>query len=171
MARGKKGRFIHISGTGVLNDMSKGPGNPTPKVYDDIKDVLEITSLPMTALHRDVDAAVIAAGKEYDIPTAIVCPPMIHGVGSGPGKKRSIQIPYLMEAIVGRGKAFTVEEGNNIWDRKFLCRTLPDFTGPLLIKYRHPYPRPRKRFCAPDRRSHQAERWRGLLGPRRLLLR
>ncbi|RLL99782.1 hypothetical protein CFD26_106916 [Aspergillus turcosus] len=116
MATGKKGRFIHISGTGVLNDASTGFGNVAPKVYDDIKDVQEIINLPMTALHRDVDNAVITCGKEYGVPTAILCPPMIHGVGTGPGKKRSIQVPFLIEAIVQRGRAFTVGEGNNRWD-------------------------------------------------------
>jgi hypothetical protein len=118
LGRGKKGRFIHISGTGVLNDMSTGPGNVAPKIYDDIKDVQEIITLPMTALHRDIDDAVITSGKEHGVPTAILCPPMIHGVGTGPGKKRSIQIPFLIEAIMQHRLAFTVGEGNNRWDRK-----------------------------------------------------
>lgn len=120
MGRGKKGHLIHISGTGVLNDASTGFGNPTTKVYDDVRDIEEITSLPLTALHRDVDDAVITTGKQLGVPTAIICPPLIHGLGTGPLKKRSIQIPYLTEAIVQRGTGFTVGDGNNLWDRK--CR-------------------------------------------------
>lgn len=35
-------------------------------------------------IDHDVDAAVIAAGKESDIPTIIVCPPTIRGVRKWP---------------------------------------------------------------------------------------
>jgi nucleoside-diphosphate-sugar epimerase len=111
--------LIHISGTGILNDFSNGFGNPTAKVYDDLGDIKEITSLPETALHRDVDEVVITSGIEHKVPTAIFCPPMIYGIGQGPLKKRSIQVPNLIEAILKRGRAFTVGEGKNIWDRMF----------------------------------------------------
>lgn len=111
------GKLIHISGTGVLNDASTGFGNPAPKVYDDVKDIVEITSLPESALHRNVDDAVLTGGVQNKVPTAIICPPLIYGVGEGPIKKRSIQIPYLSETILKRGRAFTVGDGKNIWDR------------------------------------------------------
>lgn len=119
LARGN-GRLIHISGTGVLNDFSNGFGNRTPKVYDDVAYIKEIISLPATALHRDVDEVVITSGIQNKVPTAIVCPPMIYGPGQGPLKKRSIQVPNLIEATLKRGRAFTVGEGNNIWDRMCL---------------------------------------------------
>ncbi|KAJ6166827.1 hypothetical protein N7470_002274 [Penicillium chermesinum] len=111
-----KGHFIHISGTGVLNDMSTGPGNPTEKIYDDVTDIAEIINLPAEALHRNVDDAVITGGLREKVPTAIVCPPTIYGVGEGPVKKRSMQVPFLTEAILKRGKGFTVGKGNNLWD-------------------------------------------------------
>ncbi|KAJ5735851.1 uncharacterized protein N7483_000976 [Penicillium malachiteum] len=114
------GKLIHISGTGVLNDMSTGAGNPTPKVYDDIKDLKEITSLPDSAFHRDVDDAVLTTGAQSNVPTAIICPPLIYGVGQGPLKKRSMQIPFLSEAILKRGRGFTVGEGKNIWDHIYV---------------------------------------------------
>lgn len=118
MGKGKKGHYLHTSGTGMLNDVSNGLGNPSDKIYSDVKDVKEITSFDLSHIHRDVDAAVIAAGKQFGVPTAIVSPDTIHGVGSGPIKKRSIQIPFLTEAILKRGKAFTVLAGKNIWDSK-----------------------------------------------------
>jgi nucleoside-diphosphate-sugar epimerase len=122
------GKLIHISGTGVLNDTSTGFGEPAPKVYDDIEDIKEITSLPESALHRNVDDAVITGGVKNDVPTAIICPPLIYGVGEGPIKTRSIQIPYLSEAILKRGRAFTVGKGRNIWD----CVLLPSIL--LLVR-------------------------------------
>ena len=109
--------MIHISGTGILAEFSpSGPGYPVTKVYSDIANIKEITSLPMTALHRNVDDAVLTGGKSAGVPTAIICPPLIHGVGKGPVKKRSIQIPWLTEAILKRGKGFTVGPGENWWD-------------------------------------------------------
>ena len=62
--------------------------------------------------------AVLEAQRTLHVPTAIVSPPTIHGVGNGPIKTRSIQVPALAEAILKRGKAFQVLEGQNFWDRK-----------------------------------------------------
>lgn len=68
-------------------------------------------------VHRDVDKAVLEAQEKLKVPTAILSPPLIHGVGKGPIKTRSIQIPFLAEAILKRGKGFQVLEGQNIWDQ------------------------------------------------------
>jgi nucleoside-diphosphate-sugar epimerase len=110
--------LIHISGTGIMTDMSTGPGNTAPKVYHDMvpADVQEILSFDETHIHRDVEAAVVAAAAKYGVKTAIISPPMIHGVGNGPIKRRSIQVPVLIENILKRGKAFQILEGKNIWN-------------------------------------------------------
>lgn len=92
-------------------------GQPSEKVYSDISDLPEITSFPLeNHVHRDVDKAILEAQKQFSVPTAILSPPLIHGVGKGPIKTRSIQIPFLAEAILKRGKGFQVLEGENIWD-------------------------------------------------------
>jgi hypothetical protein len=79
----------------------------------------EITSFPVEGhVHRDVDMAILDAQKKFYVPTAIVSPPQIHGVGKGPIKTRSIQIPALVKATLERGKGFQILEGKNIWDRK-----------------------------------------------------
>lgn len=62
--------------------------------------------------------AILEAHKKFNVPTAILSPPLIHGVGRGPLKTRSIQIPGLAEAVLKRGKAFQILEGQNIWDGK-----------------------------------------------------
>lgn len=118
LSQGKKGHYIHISGTGILHDVSGGFGNPSHKIYDDIADILEITSFDTTHVHRDTDAAVIALGGELRIPTAIVAPCVIYGVGRGPINNRSVQVPVLVEETLKRGRPFAVGAGNNIWDRK-----------------------------------------------------
>lgn len=117
LSQGKKGHYIHISGTGILFDVSNGYGNPSSKIYHDVADILEITSFDSTHIHRDTDAAVIASGEELSIPTAIVTPCVIYGVGKGPTNKRSVQVPVLVAETIKRGRPFAVGAGNNIWDR------------------------------------------------------
>lgn len=85
------------------------PGQPSEKVYHDIADLAEITSFPIeNHVHRDVDMAVLEEGKKSNVPTAILSPPLIHGVGKGPVKTRSIQIPFLTDATLRHGKGFQV---------------------------------------------------------------
>lgn len=93
-------------------------GNPSPKIYDDVADILEITSFDSTHVHRNTDSAVIALGGELSIPTAIVAPCVIYGAGRGPINNRSVQVPVLVEETLKRGRPFAVGAGNNIWDRK-----------------------------------------------------
>jgi hypothetical protein len=78
---------------------------------------VEITSFPIeNHFHRDVDIAVLEGNKKFNVPTAIVSPPLLHGIGKGPIKTRSIQIPFLTDAVLKRGKGFQVLEGQNIWN-------------------------------------------------------
>ncbi|KAF2805984.1 NAD(P)-binding protein [Mytilinidion resinicola] len=114
----KNAKFVHISGTGILGDTSTGAGNKSEKVYNDLSstDIGEILSFDLTHIHRDVEEAVISAAKEHGVTAAIISPPMIYGVGAGPVKKRSIQVPVLIENVLKRGKGFQVLEGNNIWN-------------------------------------------------------
>jgi hypothetical protein len=79
--------------------------------------LVEITSFPIeNHFHRDVDIAVLEGNKKFNVPTAIVSPPLLHGIGKGPIKTRSIQIPFLTDAVLKRGKGFQVLEGQNIWN-------------------------------------------------------
>jgi hypothetical protein len=104
-----------------MNDTSTGAGNESLKVYHDMnpEDVQEILSFDLSHIHRDVEEAVLTTSKKYGVTSAIISPPMIHGVGAGPMKKRSIQVPILIDAILKRGKAFQVLEGNNIWNSRY----------------------------------------------------
>jgi hypothetical protein len=101
-----------------MNDTSSGVGNESLKVYHDMyhEDVQEILSFDDSHIHRDVEDAVVSTARKHGVTAAIISPPMIHGVGAGPLKKRSIQVPILIDAILKRGKAFQVMEGNNIWN-------------------------------------------------------
>ena len=101
----------------------KGPTSTNSKVYNDIIDINEITSFGASRLHGPCDAAVINTGKALKVPTAIICPPAIYGIGKGPVKTRNGQLPFLTEAILKRGKAFTINEGKDDFDCKLYTST------------------------------------------------
>lgn len=121
--------WIHTSGTGILcyADIEIGAyGEASRKVYDDIADVKELTSLPDTAPHRDCDKVVLAAaagtssaqhgdGRDGPIKTAIVCPPTIYGTGRGQGNTRSIQLPALAKGFLQKEHGFYVGAGETYW--------------------------------------------------------
>jgi hypothetical protein len=53
----KNATLIHISGTGIMTDMSNGPGNSAPKVYHDmypadIQEILSSTSLTFIGMSK-----------------------------------------------------------------------------------------------------------------------
>lgn len=154
MSKGKKGHYIHVSGSGIMHDGPNGYGNLSTKIYSDVADVLEITSFDSTHVHRDIDAAVIEAGIQFGVPTAIVSPVAIYGVGNDPVKARSLQIPFLTEGILKRGKAFTVGEGNHIWDSN---RTVFNqyYLVVTNIYIRHPHHRSCRGLQSPHWRSTQ----------------
>ncbi|KAH0609178.1 uncharacterized protein H6S33_001406 [Morchella sextelata] len=106
--------LIHTSGTSIILDWKEhGFGTHLgTKVYSDVTGVSEVTSLPDDAWHRDVDKVVLESGKKI----AIICPCCIYGLGTGPGKKVSWQIPQLARWTIERGKAFKVNDGKTYWN-------------------------------------------------------
>jgi len=115
--KGGPAYYVHVSGTGMLHDVADGYGEMSPKIYHDVDDVAEITTLSLEGhLHRDIDNVVLSTGADLKVPTAIISPPMIYGIGAGPIKTRSIQVPILTEAILKRGHGFQILNGQNFWD-------------------------------------------------------
>jgi nucleoside-diphosphate-sugar epimerase len=112
--------LIHTSGTGILawaDAESSTYGVERKKIYDDGAHISEVTSLPDTAVHRDVDKLILAAhASSPHISTAIVCPPCIYGPGRGPDNRASVQAYRYAEATLRRGKGFVLEDGTNVWN-------------------------------------------------------
>lgn len=101
----------------MLHDVPNGYGQPSDKIYHDIADLADLISLTEEGhIHRDVEGAVFSAQKKFGVPTAIISPPLIHGIGKGPIKVNSAQIPMLTAAILKRGKGFVIGDGLNNWD-------------------------------------------------------
>ncbi|KAJ4302885.1 hypothetical protein N0V90_001776 [Kalmusia sp. IMI 367209] len=114
------GYLIHTSGTGIVASADvqrKTYGELATHVYNDADGIKEVTSLPDSFEHRNVDKIVLAAAAKNPgtIFTAIVCPPCIYGPGRGPDNQRSVQAYELTKATLKRGKGFRVNAGQNIW--------------------------------------------------------
>ncbi len=87
---------------------------PSQQPYDDLDRVSDLTSLPDSAFHRDVDKLVLEASSDV-VKTAIVCPPTIYGPGRGPGNQRSRQVYDLAKATLQNGQAIYLGKGLAEW--------------------------------------------------------
>ncbi|KAI0940979.1 hypothetical protein AcV7_003207 [Taiwanofungus camphoratus] len=111
--------LIHTSGTGVLVDDAKGM-YATDVIYSDM-DVAQIESIPPTALHRNVDLAVVEADQQGYARTYIVLPSVVYGLASGPlveagiSNPQSIQIPAYINASLDRKQGGVLGAGKAIW--------------------------------------------------------
>ncbi|RDW69593.1 hypothetical protein BP6252_08613 [Coleophoma cylindrospora] len=116
------GFWLHTSGTGILcwrDSEAKTYGEaPSSKPYDDLEAVEELTNLPDTAFHRDIDKLVLEANAAHPdvIKTAIVCPPTIYGPGRGPGNQQSRQVNTLVKIMFETGQAPRIGKGQSEWN-------------------------------------------------------
>lgn len=77
-----------------------------------------IWSIPEGTVHRNTEKLIQRAWEEGGgLRTAIVCPPIIHGRGTGPGRTDSIYYPSLYQASVETGSTFYLGSGSNIYSR------------------------------------------------------
>ena len=92
-------------------------GEAASKIYDDWDGIDEVTAVPDTAPHRNVDKLVLSAGTEHvqSVKTAIVCPPTIYGQGRGPGNQRSQQLPELARCTLEKKHGIQVGAGLTFW--------------------------------------------------------
>ncbi|KXS93605.1 hypothetical protein AC578_2999 [Pseudocercospora eumusae] len=121
-SRDKPGFLIHTSGTGILTfeDLREQTFGTTlrTKIYNDLENVSEVTSLPDDAPHRNVDKIILQAAKDFPekVKTAIVCPPTIYGPGRGPDNQTSIQLPGLCRMSLKSRMAVKIETGKTMWN-------------------------------------------------------
>ncbi|KAK7965230.1 hypothetical protein PG996_000416 [Apiospora saccharicola] len=114
----RPGYWLHTGGTGILTyrDSEAGRlGEHDDKEYDDYEGVGELTSLPDSAFHRNVDKVVLEASSDV-VKTAIVCPPTIYGTGLGPVATRGRQAYELARLILKEGYAPIVGQGRARWN-------------------------------------------------------
>ncbi|KAJ7458153.1 hypothetical protein FB451DRAFT_1182898 [Mycena latifolia] len=103
--------YIQMSGAGVYGHRFS-PQNPIDTIYDDADSAI-INSITPTAPHRPVDLAWYNASRELagQVKIAIFIPATVYGVGTGPFRKISIQIPAKIEAAIRDGYASYGRDG------------------------------------------------------------
>ncbi|KAG9096424.1 hypothetical protein FRC06_008677 [Ceratobasidium sp. 370] len=114
--REKKGILLHTSGSAVIIDgnISGVLSVQSDKIWDDTN-TEEIRSIPPTAPHRPVDLEILKAHNNGVITGVIICPGLVYGVGTGPGNKKSIQLPKVIEIALRRRAVSHAGDGSNIW--------------------------------------------------------
>ena len=108
--------YIHLGGTGIIVKY-ENLGELHPKVWSDVDDIDAIWSIPEATVHRNTELLIQAAWTERRVKTAVVCPPIIHGRGSGPGRINSVFYPSLLSASIQTGATFYHGSGTNIYSR------------------------------------------------------
>ncbi|RTE68476.1 hypothetical protein BHE90_017146, partial [Fusarium euwallaceae] len=76
-------------------------------------------SFPSEAIHRDTELLIQEAWTKHGdkLKTAVVCPPNIHGKGTGPGRTESFYVPYFYAESLKLGSTFYAGSGSNVYSR------------------------------------------------------
>jgi hypothetical protein len=91
-------------------------------------------NIPSNAFHREIDLLVYKDGGQSGlVDTFIICPSLIYGVGTGPVKKDSSQVPGVIKYSLEAKRAVTVGNGLNVWNNVHV-EDLADFYLLLLEK-------------------------------------
>ncbi|KAL4865531.1 hypothetical protein BDV12DRAFT_174500 [Aspergillus spectabilis] len=116
-SRKRPGYWIQISGATMVaaEEIKAGRyGHVSDKIYDDIVDIEAVRSLIRANPARAVDNLILAQDHAV-IRTALIAGPCIHGVGTGPVNKRSIQAPEIARNTLQGKKGFRLGKGENVW--------------------------------------------------------
>jgi len=111
---GKRGIYIHTSGSGIVNVVTRGNSASETIFEDDNK--AQTDAIPATNPHRDVDTFLFANADSHDL--VIIVPTTIYGQGytlPGISNPISIQIPLAIKAALKHKKAYQIGKGLNIW--------------------------------------------------------
>jgi len=113
---GRTSILVHTSGTSVVGDPPCGePSEFSKKVWNDAKPE-DIRSLDIGQPHRKIDLEIFNAHDRGDVNAYIVCPSCIYGIGDGPVRRISIQIPNIIRASLRRKVVPYVGKGTNTWN-------------------------------------------------------
>lgn len=119
----RPGYYLHTGGTGILtfeDSENDRLGEHSDKEYNDWNGVEDLTNLPDSAFHRNVDKIVLEAGlKHADVlKTVIVCPPTIYG-----GYVRRRKVEHLLTRFPGKGRGPVSGRGRQAYELTKLILT------------------------------------------------
>lgn len=111
---GKKGIYIHTSGSGIVHVSTQG-NSASEKIYHD-DDTAEVNAIPVTNPHRDVDTFIFENNAAYDL--VVIAPSTIYGQGkifADISNTVSSQIPLAIKGALKAKKPQRIGKGLNIW--------------------------------------------------------
>lgn len=101
--------LLHTSGSSVVGDDARG-AFCSPHVFDE---QTPWVINPFKQARRDIDLLVLS-GVNDGVKTAVICPSLIYGVGTGLNP-HSVQIPFLASNAREKGSVEIVGNGLNVW--------------------------------------------------------
>jgi nucleoside-diphosphate-sugar epimerase len=101
--------LLHTSGSSVVGDDARG-AFCSPHVYDEQTPWM---INPFKQARYEIDQRVLA-GAQSGVRTAVICPSLIYGIGTGLNP-HSVQIPFLASNARERGAVEIVGPGLNVW--------------------------------------------------------
>ncbi|KAI9736994.1 MAG: hypothetical protein M1834_000583 [Cirrosporium novae-zelandiae] len=110
LAKRPKGYYIHTSGAAAISDEPSG-SIAGKKIWDDVTDIAELTSLPDTAYHRVTDKIVLATHPNVN--TAIISPGSVYGIDPLT-EHPPMTFPWILPIARQLHTGFTISEGINI---------------------------------------------------------
>jgi nucleoside-diphosphate-sugar epimerase len=101
--------LLHTSGSSVIGDDVRG-SRRSEVIFDE---ETPFVVAPDKQARHAVDLEVLGSA-EHGIRSAVICPSLIYGVGSGVNRD-SVQIPFLAKNALAQGVVQLVGEGLNVW--------------------------------------------------------
>lgn len=101
--------LLHTSGSSVVGDDARG-AFCSPHIFDE---QTPWVINPFKQARRDIDLLVLS-GVNDGVKTAVICPSLIYGVGTGLNP-HSVQIPFLAANAREKGTVEIVGKGLNVW--------------------------------------------------------
>ncbi len=101
--------LLHTSGSSVIGDDVRGSRKSEFIFNEDTPFVVAPDKQARHALDLEV-----LGSAEHGIRSAVICPSLIYGVGSGVNR-HSVQIPFLARNALAQGMVQLVGDGLNVW--------------------------------------------------------
>ncbi|ORY56832.1 uncharacterized protein BCR38DRAFT_450167 [Pseudomassariella vexata] len=108
-SRETKGYYIHTSGASLIWDEPKG--SKDARVWDDIGDIGDLTSMDVTCTHSATDKIVREAAQEINI--AIISPGGVGGLSPSIEHPTPITTPGILLTARAFNSGFQIDEGQN----------------------------------------------------------